>query len=314
MEPDERLSLDDDDWKNLLRAIRKGRCTPFLGAGVCHGYVPLAAEIAEDWATRFQYPLDDRKDLARVAQYLATKFDPAFPKDELQELFVTCSPPDFHQPDEPHGVLADLALPLYITTNYDDFMEQALTSRGREPQLELCPWNEALLPKPSRHKSRPASVRTKGSPSLLADLDPTPKKPVVYHLHGVASRLESVVLTEDDYVDFLVSIGKEDLLPPQIEKAMTSTSLLFLGYRLADWNFRVLFRGLVYFIARNYSRSHVSVQLVPVEPTAEAEQILQAKKYLKRYFDKLDIRVYWGTCREFMTELKARREALSRGA
>jgi hypothetical protein len=304
LEPDE--TLNDYDWMTLLKAIQNGKCTPFLGAGVCHGYVPLAAEIAEAWAARFAYPLDDRKDLARVAQYLATESNSAFTKDELQELFATYSPPDFHQPDEPHGVLADLNLPLYITTNYDDFMEQALTNRGRESQSEICPWHEALRPKLSRQKGRAASARAKGSPSLLADLNPTPEKPVVYHLHGVASRPESVVLTEDDYVDFLVSIGKEDLLPPQIEKAMTSTSLLFLGYRLADWNFRVLFRGLVYFIAKNYRRSHVSVQLVPVQPTAEAEQMLRAKEYLKRYFDKLDVRVYWGTCREFMTDLKAR--------
>ena len=162
--------------------------------------------------------------------------------------------------------------------------------------------------------SRPTLSRAKGFPSLVDDVTPTLERPVIYHLHGVAKKPESVVLTEDDYVDFLVSIGREDLLPPRIEQSLTGDSLLFLGYRLADWNFRVLFRGLVYFIARNFRRSHVSVQLVPLGSDAEPDQMLRAKRYLNRYFDRLDIRVYWGTCQAFVSELRTRWEKFSHGA
>ena len=42
------------------------------------------------------------------------------------------------------------------------------------------------------------------------------------------------MLTEDDYLDFLVAVSRdEELLPHQIQRALAGTSLLFVGYRLA---------------------------------------------------------------------------------
>ena len=53
-------------------------------------------------------------------------------------------PPDFSAPDEPHGALADLGLPVYITTNYDGLMTGALKDREKDPQRELCAWNKLV--------------------------------------------------------------------------------------------------------------------------------------------------------------------------
>jgi SIR2-like domain len=118
------------------------------------------------------------------------------------------------------------------------------------------------------------------------------------------------VLTEDDYLDFLVNISRdEDLIPPRVQEAMAGTSLLFLGYRLADWNFRVLFRSLVSYLERTIARAHVSVQLVPLRDTAPDLQRQKAQEYLQRYFGKLEIRVYWGSCQDFATELRNKWEA-----
>src|SRR5688572_19522930 len=69
------------DWDLLIRRIAAGRCTPFIGAGACHGTLPLGAQIASAWADRHGYPLRDSGDLARVAQFLAVKKDPQFPKE-----------------------------------------------------------------------------------------------------------------------------------------------------------------------------------------------------------------------------------------
>ena len=91
---------------------------------------------------------------------------------------------------------------------------------------------------------------------------PTPASPVVFHLHGRLSVPESLVLTEDDYLDFLVTVSRDQkLLPHQIKRAMAGASLLFIGYRLADWNFRVLHRGLVMAGEPSLRRLSVTVQL-----------------------------------------------------
>jgi hypothetical protein len=137
-------TLKDDDWELLLNRIKDGKCTPFLGAGACADVLPLSSAIAEEWARKLDYPLDDTRDLAHVAQFLAVKSDPMRPKEMIVEQLRNLPPPDFKPPYQLHGILADLPLPLYITTNYDDFMYQALKSRNKSPRREVCRWNKHI--------------------------------------------------------------------------------------------------------------------------------------------------------------------------
>jgi hypothetical protein len=223
------------------------------------------------------------------------------PKYEIKERFEKVTPPDFTEPDEPHQVLADLPLPVYITTNYDNFMVQALRGRNKNPERELCRWNRLVKEHPSIFEKEPG-------------FDPTAKHPVVFHLHGHTEVPESLVITEDDYLDFLVNISKDqELITPRIQRAFRETSLLFLGYKLADWNFRVLFRSLVGYLEKSVSQVHVSVQLAPKEDEVSDKQKKEAQDYFDQYFDKLNIRMYWGTCREFAAELRRQWEAFNRG-
>lgn len=127
-------TLNETEWQNLLELIKIQKCTPFIGAGACSGTLPLAKQIARRWASDRGYPLSDAHDLARVAQFLAIDDYPMRPKfrirDEIEEI-ERRAPPDFSKSDEPHAVLADLNLPMYITTNYDGFMVKALESRNK---------------------------------------------------------------------------------------------------------------------------------------------------------------------------------------
>ncbi|WP_292371440.1 SIR2 family protein, partial [Methanosarcina sp. UBA411] len=117
---------------------------------------------------------------------------------------------------------------------------------------------------------------------------------------------------EDDYLDFLVAISREqNLLPLRIQQAFTGTSLLFLGYRIADWDFKVLFRLLAGYLEKSLSRTHLSVQLVPGDVSESQKE--KAQNYLDRYFSELHIQVYWHDCRDFAEELRTRWEAFNRG-
>jgi hypothetical protein len=283
-------TLKKRDWELLLKRIKDGKCTPFLGAGACHPKLPIGAEIAQEWVQKYAYPVKDERDLVRVAQFLAVKYDSMYPKEQLLErLFGNVPLLNVKDPDEPHCVLADLPLPVYLTTNYDDFIMQALKSRNKEPKRELCRWNLLIKNRPSIFDS---------------GFQPTPANPVVFHLHGHNEVPESLVLTEDDYLDFLVNISRDQhMLPPKIQEALAGTSLLFIGYSLKDWDFRVIFRGIVISGEASLRRISVAVQLPP------AEQEMQ--KYLDEYFGNIGMRVYWGTAEEFATELRERWEAFS---
>jgi len=277
-------TFEDKTWDTLLKRIYDGKCTPFLGAGACYGVLPLGADIAKEWAKEHGYPMTDCYDLTRVAQFLAVdRNDPMFPKEEIARQFKNVTPPDFNEPDEPHGVLADFPLPVYLTTNYDDFMVKALRSRGKNPKLELCKWNKYIEDYPSVFES---------------NIEPDATNPIVFHFHGHMEVPESLVLAEDDYLDFLVNIKRnENLIPFRIQRALTGASLLFVGYSLADWNFRVIFRGLIDSTERSLRRLSVAVQI---------ERDANTQKYLTAYFKKEDVQIYWGTAREFCMELKKR--------
>ncbi len=300
-------SLCEEDWNSLLYRIERGNCTPFLGAGASMPRIPLAGGIAEDWAGRYHYPLPDCGDLARVAQFRAVTDDAVRPKEDLADMCRNAAPPDFAQPDEIHRVLAELPLKVYMTTNYDDFMVRALRSCDKSPAPELCPWNDYV-----------ASL----VPSVFAEdpaYRPSVSNPLVYHLHGSADEPRSMVLTEDDYLDFLVWFSREwshqdqhkPVFPAPIVRALAGSSLLFIGYSRSDWNFRVLFRGLVGSLVAGCQMKSISVQLTPLPEDASPQARAQAEEYLERYFhavQKIPLRVFWGSAGEFAAELRQRWE------
>lgn len=297
-------TLDESDWNILIKRIHAKKCTPFIGAGACAGTLPLGSEIAREWAGEYGYPLNDTGDLARVSQFLALK-DPIFPKEEIQTRFKKVAPPDFTKPDEPHALLADLNLPIYITTNYDSFMYLALKNRQRDPKRELCRWNKII-------ENETSSVF--GTKEDKADNGPTPANPLVYHLHGHYDNPQSLVLTEDDYLNFLVNLSTESqtVLPHAIRTALATTSLLFIGYSLSDWNFRVLFRGLIGSGGSSHAYPSIAVQLTPSSLSDNSENgKKRAQEYLNEYFttiQKVNVKVYWGDIKEFSTELRWRWE------
>lgn len=120
---------------------------------------------------------------------------------------------------------------------------------------------------------------------------------------------QSLVLTEGDYLDFLIRLSRDQsLLPPPIRTALAGTSLLFVGYSLTDWNFRVLFRGLVGSLGASLGYTSIAVQLPPNLSQIDMER---ARGYLNKYFDQLQqirVSIYWGDVREFALELRQRWE------
>ena len=149
------MPLTELDWGDLLFAISVGKCTPFIGPETCAPWLPIGApwlplgeEIASKWTKPYEYPLQDSYQLSRVAQFLAIKDGSELtPKNllsrELEEL-ENNNRPDFaleKNRNTPHAVLAELKIPVYITTNYDHFMEFALSDKARGPTSDFCRWN-----------------------------------------------------------------------------------------------------------------------------------------------------------------------------
>lgn len=84
----------------------------------------------------------------------------------------------------------------------------------------------------------------------LSELESSQPNPVlIYKMHGTAlhryedASIDSLVLTENDYVEFFAQ-NLLNKIPTRILDLLRTSRLMFLGYALEDWNFRVLLRKL----------------------------------------------------------------------
>lgn len=188
----------------------------------------------------------------------------------------------------PYRVLAEMKLPIYITTDTTDFMEIALTKAGAQPVTRICPWNK-WIPKEK---------------AVFED-QPTAENPLVYHLYGHMSVPNSLVFSEDRFFDFLIGVTQnKTMIPSAIRAALSNSSLLFLGTQMDDWEFRVFFRFLMAQEGREMLKffTHVAAQIEPEEELIV--DVKGARKYLEEYFESENIAIYWGTSQEFLKGLQ----------
>ena len=309
-----------EKWPALLQSIKSGRCTPVIGPGLVESLAGSTRELARVWARTYNYPMvADREDLPQVAQYLVVNQDTNFPRDELEnamrgslrrrypeavpeamaaapidELLIAASEwREQHGQIGGHAVLAGLPVPIYITTAVDTLLEHNLKGRGKAPVSGLCAWNGDI-----------------GEEGGAGDPRPDVQKPLVYHLFGRLDARDSMVLTEDDHFDFLIGVtSNRDLIPVTVRRALADTALLFLGFHMEDWNFRVLFRSIINQQGggRRKRYAHVAAQIDPEQ--GRASDPARARRYLEGYFDSADITIYWGSAEDFLRELKVRLEA-----
>jgi hypothetical protein len=124
----------------------------------------------------------------------------------------------------------------------------------------------------------------------------------VFHLFGLDSHPSSLVLTEDDYLQFLVTVSQgegtdHDSIPDVVRRAISESALVVLGFELASWSFRVLFWGLIKPATLRH-KTHRGVACLQVEPSQVEKQYLQA--YLKR---EVDFEIYWGEMDAYVRQL-----------
>jgi len=330
------ISNGEPFWADCKRRIDDGAVTPIVSNRFTAALWKVEpCELAKEWAEDIGCPLpiEDSKELARVAQFhsvrqrdsveakrqylealkgylVALALDNGDVDRDLVEEFSSVDRrssisfsdlarkfgyPRYPNPTcNPMRLLAELPLPIYLTTCHHRFLEHAILQAGsREPMSEIFYWHDGL----------------KRIPSVLdqwPDYEPSKERPLVYHLFGLDDYPESLVLSEDDYLDYLIRLSSLSYevkyadrkmgLPDCVSIALNSTALLLLGYDVYDWDFRVLFKGLIQIIA-NARKSHTPKGIVvQLEPTADGDPDKQQeiKGYLSEYFDQSHFAVYWG--------------------
>jgi hypothetical protein len=128
-------------------------------------------------------------------------------------------------------------------------------------------------------------------------------------LHGLEEYPETLVLSETDYLDFLVRVSqdrdsRDPVIPLYLQQALVESSLVLLGYRLNDWDFKALFRGIINNL--NYSPGQrklgLMVTLAPHD-AGESTYVEEAQNYLQAYFKESNFSIWWGSVESFAQQL-----------
>ena len=323
---------DDDTWRTLDTMLSRRKVTPVLGPGLADRILGSKSAIAHRWVRRWQMPitLHGQSNLAQVAQYLRVGRSPGLVRAYLEEYLMTdlrerretAGPGDpLHElPDalfegtdpspvihelgrwlrendegDPYRVVSGLDAPVFVTTSWTDLLQEAMRERRKQPRTFCFPWY------------RGSGWRDVEGNDVATWPAPSVDEPWVCHLFGRLDEPTSLVLTEDDYFSWLSSwIAQRPNMPralSALSKALTLQSLLFLGYQLGDWDFRVVFQSIRSFGGSDLLRDnlHIGVQLRPEVETVEPEA---AQRYLESYFGNDNVKLFWSDTRTFLDELR----------
>lgn len=224
----------------IAEAITKKQCILFLGAGV-HAPPPEGSQFAYPDEHRppsgteltqallaaaellgSPYPEDAPTNLQRVALFYEVKQGRPQLVDEIAKGVRVGK-----EPSAALRALAELGFPRVITTNYDRLFERALAAAGKDPRV---------------------SVYTPKDDVPTVDYrDPTPESPVVSKIHGDIEQPDTLVVTDEDYIQFLLRMSDKDPydpIPLRLKMHLTDWTTVFVGYSLLDYNLRLLFKAL----------------------------------------------------------------------
>jgi hypothetical protein len=254
---------DEMSYRMMTNAFKQGRIVPFVGAGA-----NLCGRVSGDWEGGPYAPSDGElaaylsnirplpgspSDLVRVSQYIALE-SAEYLSSELHSVLTR-----HFLPTSFHKFLARLprilkekgcaqCYPLIVTTNYDDVLEKAFEA-AEEPYDLVC------YIVGGEHSGKFYHTPYGGKPIIISEANQydavsLDQRTVILKIHGAVdptgSLQDSYLITEDNYVDHLTRMDFFNLLPIKIAEKLhnSSTDFLFMGYRLRDWNLRIMFRRI----------------------------------------------------------------------
>lgn len=210
--------LDDEDQRNLQKlvdALRTQQVIGVCGAGasVCLGY-PTWKQLLDLLVSRLEQQssrakphvralIEDRYDATGLAAWIRKQLEPQIYEDFLKDIFASRGPREvsFEYQD-----LANLPVRLWMTTNYDNCLRDALFTR-LQTQIRVA-------------DQIPVGQISSGHDTL----------PELVYLHGHVSKPSSMVLSISDYHQRYL---RENTLSASLH-AIAAFPLLFFGYSIED--------------------------------------------------------------------------------
>ena len=232
--------MKERHWTNLVSTLRFGQCILVLGPEVPADVTPgspldqadpptytdaLKARLAQELR-------DDNREitatsLAGIAQHYedADGFGAGTLRSQTASFYASAP----FEPSAVHRALAALPFPLILTKSHDRLLHDALEAAGKQP----VSYRYNLR---GDRSDNPEFVASGSSAT-----------PILYYLFGTPDEPQSLIISENDLLDFLIAVVAErPPLPNSLSKALQrqGVSLLFVGFGIRHWYLRVLLKAL----------------------------------------------------------------------
>ena len=259
---------EDENWDTLIYSLHQNNCILMLGPDAATEEVngrhrPLTEILANELAEKIDPGIKKElnpSDLAQVAQQYCMEKGRLDLEARVSAFFNA----RLNLTSDFHKNLAALPFYFIVTTTPDNMFPEALKKGGKEPAVE--------------------GYNFKGGTSGYIEMG-TIENPLLFYLYGTVTEPASLLLTENDLLDFLVSlISKNPPLQDNIRSELQdeSKSFLFLGFGFRHWYLRILLHVLQG--RRKGSRSFAMEQFTP-ESAVDLEQNAF-------FFKKNDYKIY----------------------
>jgi hypothetical protein len=223
-------------WKSLVASLQSGDCVLVLGSEIPaireegHTCAETEASSLRDTFCKYlaeQLQQENQEVGEPVLFATAQQFQdsPAFSTVNLKNIAADFFRESRSSPGPLHVELARCPFSLVLTTCHDDLFTKALILKGKTP---------------SRYW-----YHYRGEPRDNRELEgkPEPDSPVVYHLFGAFDEPNSLVLTENDLLDFYINLlSGRPKLPDSVRSILRDKTFLFVGFGIRHWYIRVLLK------------------------------------------------------------------------
>lgn len=267
----------EDYWDSLVWSLQQGNCILLLGDEAPGASRDLKKKLLDEVLAKGLQNTAGL-DFRQVARLYETKNG----RNELNRKVSQFYLGRPNEEAEVHRQLAALPFSLTITSCHDTFLEKAFSSHP-EKRLQVSHYN------------------LRGGEQEVGSFGPS--NPLVYHLYGSVKEAASLVLTENDLLDFLVKVTTANpRLPDSIcrELQKSEKTFLFLGFGIKRWYLRVLLHVLKLLSSGNRSFALEDF---------EASNMMELNQAAFFYRNGTRIEIFNGDVAHFVAELTKRWKA-----
>jgi len=215
-------SIDDINWDYVLDSLKAQKCVLFLGVNA------FKTEEGNDLETEMLKWLTGRdpnkEEIRHINQdgflILKKKLYKRRVVEKIREFYNQ----SFPKVEEQLAKVARMPFSLIVTLTYDNLLQRVFESMSLEYKVDFY-------------------VKNKNAP--LEFVPPSKDSPLIYNIMGNIEDPESLVLTHEDFFNYLESVFVAKSMHPELKNIIFGAErFIFLGLPYERWYFQMLLRTM----------------------------------------------------------------------